>query len=99
MFHCQRLLDDTVGDFEAKSNLQITCTPGRLTAGTYKSPMLERKMIKTFHLHDYGTKPPGNNVPAVNLQGYCYLLDLWETVESTSPSVERVLQVISLLGA
>ena len=39
--------------------------PGRLTAGTYKSPILERNMI--------WTKPPWGHVPAVNLPG-CKLL-------------------------
>jgi len=53
------------GDPENKTppNKRDILHPGRLTAGTYQSPMNSKE-------NDCFTKPPGKYVPAVNLQGY-----------------------------
>ena len=53
-----------------KNHTMIGIHPGSLTAGTYKSPIQERKMIDLPNLHEH-------HVPAVNLQNF--VLPFWKS--------------------
>ena len=68
-----RNLDFQWSIFRGKLLVSGRVHPGRLMAGTYNhNPFLTRKMIST--------KPPGNYVPAVNLQAcksFCFFSDMF----------------------